>query len=240
MVAKRRAWVTARLPPATPDSEAAWHTAAVNRRPAARPTRRQLFASLAITGALSTTLVTAGPPRVGHAAFAPAAVSAGMVVVPGGEFRMGTDDPAFVDASPVHAVRVDTFAISATEVTNAQFEAFVRATGHVTTAERRPRAADFPGVAAANLVTGSIVFTPPARAVPLDTSPSTTPGPTRRGPADVCPPKPSGSMPRWAATTAARHTPPRRALEVRLPSTSSKGAFPTPTPRPTGLPAPRR
>lgn len=92
----------------------------------------------------------------------------GMVVVPGGEFRMGTHDPAFVDASPVHAVHVDTFAISATEVTNAQFEAFVRATGYVTTAERRPRASDVPGVAAADLVAGSIVFTPPRRAVPLD------------------------------------------------------------------------
>jgi formylglycine-generating enzyme required for sulfatase activity len=93
---------------------------------------------------------------------------AGMVFVPGGEFSMGLDDPAYPDAGPAHRVRVSPFWIDATEVTNAQFATFVRATGYVTVAERRPRAQDFPGVPADRLVAGSIVFTPPRQAVPLD------------------------------------------------------------------------
>lgn len=92
----------------------------------------------------------------------------GMVRVAGGEFWMGVDDPAFPDAAPVHRVSVRGFWMDATEVTNAQFAAFVRATGYVTVAERPPAAADFPGVAADRLVAGSIVFTPPPGAVPLD------------------------------------------------------------------------
>jgi formylglycine-generating enzyme required for sulfatase activity len=55
-----------------------------------------------------------------------------------------------------------------TEVTNSQFDRFVKATGYVTIAERKPRAEDFPGVPAEKLVAGSIVFTPPKDAVPLN------------------------------------------------------------------------
>jgi formylglycine-generating enzyme required for sulfatase activity len=43
----------------------------------------------------------------------------------------------------------------------------VQATGHITVAERPPRAEDFPGARPENLVAGSIVFTPPAEPVPL-------------------------------------------------------------------------
>lgn len=100
-------------------------------------------------------------------AAAPAATT-GMVRLQGGEFWMGIDDPAYPDAGPAHRVRVGEFWLDATEVTNAQFDAFVRATGYVTVAERRPRAADFPGVPADRLVAGSVVFTPPRQAVPLD------------------------------------------------------------------------
>ena len=98
----------------------------------------------------------------------PVASTAGMVRLQGGEFWMGLNDPAFPDAGPAHRVRVSAFWMDATEVTNAQFEAFVRATGYVTVAERRTRAVDFPGVPADRLVAGSVVFTPPRRAVPLD------------------------------------------------------------------------
>ena len=42
------------------------------------------------------------------------------------------------------------------------------ATGYVTVAERTPRAEDFPGAPPENLVAGSVVFTPPDHAVPLD------------------------------------------------------------------------
>jgi formylglycine-generating enzyme required for sulfatase activity len=82
---------------------------------------------------------------------------------------MGSDDPMLgADAGPVHRVFVDGFWMDATEVTNAQFARFVAATGYVTVAERTPRAEDFPGVPAADLVAGAAVFTPPAHPVALD------------------------------------------------------------------------
>jgi len=91
----------------------------------------------------------------------------GMTWIPGGEFAMGSDDPRFPDARPVHTVRVGGFYIDTTEVTNAQFATFVEATGYVTVAERTPGAEDFPDVPAERLVAGSVVFAPPDEAVPL-------------------------------------------------------------------------
>jgi len=75
---------------------------------------------------------------------------------------------ATMDSRPIHRVWVGGFWMDATEVTNAQFAAFVRATRYVTVAERRPRAEDFPGAPPENLVAGAVVFAPPERAVPLD------------------------------------------------------------------------
>ncbi len=57
--------------------------------------------------------------------------------------------------------------MDATEVTNEQFAAFVKATGYVTVAERTPRAEDFPGAPPEKLVAGSVLFSPPGRPVPL-------------------------------------------------------------------------
>ena len=101
-----------------------------------------------------------------------------MVWIPGGEFSMGAQDPpdmndavgmkATTDSRPIHRVLVDGFWMDRTEVTNEQFAAFVRATGYVTVAERTPRAEDFPGVPREKLVAGSVVFSPPSHAVPLD------------------------------------------------------------------------
>ncbi len=102
---------------------------------------------------------------------------AGMVWIPGGEFSMGTDDPtrevcggpdSMPDARPIHRVYVDGFWMDATEVTNEEFARFVKATGYVTFSERKPRAEDYPGADPAMLVPGSVVFTPPKAAVPLD------------------------------------------------------------------------
>ncbi|HNP61507.1 MAG TPA: SUMF1/EgtB/PvdO family nonheme iron enzyme, partial [Nitrospirales bacterium] len=73
------------------------------------------------------------------------------------------------DSRPIHPVYVDGFWMDKTEVTNAQFTLFVDATGYVTVAERTPRAEDFPGAPTENLVAGSVVFSPPDHAVPLDT-----------------------------------------------------------------------
>jgi formylglycine-generating enzyme required for sulfatase activity len=55
-----------------------------------------------------------------------------------------------------------------TEVTNEQFEKFVKATGYVTIAERKPDAKDFPGADPQMLVPGAVVFTPPDHPVRLD------------------------------------------------------------------------
>jgi formylglycine-generating enzyme len=63
----------------------------------------------------------------------------GMVLIQGGEFQMGGDNKqASADEYPKHKVRVSPFWMDATEVTNAQFQAFVDATGYVTVAERKP------------------------------------------------------------------------------------------------------
>jgi formylglycine-generating enzyme required for sulfatase activity len=100
-----------------------------------------------------------------------------MVWIGGGEFDMGCADPrdlphggnnAMADARPIHRVSVDGFWIDRHEVTNDEFAAFVAATGYVTVAERTPTAAEFPNAPPENLVAGSIVFTPPAGAVPLN------------------------------------------------------------------------
>jgi formylglycine-generating enzyme required for sulfatase activity len=52
-----------------------------------------------------------------------------MVRIPGGTFRMGSNDH-YPEEAPVHRVTVDGFWIDRTPVTNRQFKAFVKATGH--------------------------------------------------------------------------------------------------------------
>ena len=119
------------------------------------------------------------PTQPGDAA-APGPAPEGMAWIPGGEFSMGAADPrgqdanvvgmqATEDSRPIHRVRVNGFWMDRTEVTNRQFAAFAKATGYVTVAERTPRAEDFPGASPEDLVAGSVVFTPPDHAVPLDT-----------------------------------------------------------------------
>jgi formylglycine-generating enzyme required for sulfatase activity len=102
---------------------------------------------------------------------------AGMVWIPGGEFIMGSDAAyASMVEKPAHRVRVDGFWIDETDVTNAQFRAFVEATGYMTTAERTPTVEEImkqmpqgsPPPKQENLVPGSVVFTPPDHSVPLN------------------------------------------------------------------------
>jgi sulfatase modifying factor 1 len=60
------------------------------------------------------------------------------IALPGGAFLMGTDAPDGFPADgegPAREVRVNPFRMAATTVTNAQFSAFVRATGYITQAE---------------------------------------------------------------------------------------------------------
>jgi formylglycine-generating enzyme len=92
----------------------------------------------------------------------PGPAPAGMVWIPGGTFWMGCAGCGMPDAEPVHLVTVDGFWMDEVPVTNAAFERFVRATEYVTVAERPLDPADYPGVPAASLVPGAVVFTPPA------------------------------------------------------------------------------
>ncbi len=72
------------------------------------------------------------------------------------------------DAVPIHRVYVDPFWMDATELTNDQFEEFVRATGYRTVAEKRPTQEEFPSAPLENLVAGSTVFSPTPKPVPLN------------------------------------------------------------------------
>ena len=82
-----------------------------------------------------------------------------LVAIPGGEFVMGSE-VHYPEEAPAHRVAVDGFSIEAHQVTNAQYSAFVEATGYRTVAERPLDPADFPGAPTENLVAGSLVFTP--------------------------------------------------------------------------------
>ena len=90
-----------------------------------------------------------------------------MVLIEGGTFLMGSDE-FYPDERPVHERAVDTFRIDRHAVTNEEFAAFVDDTGYVTVAERELDPADFPGANPADLVPGSMVFTPTAGPVDLD------------------------------------------------------------------------
>ena len=89
-----------------------------------------------------------------------------MVRISGGTFRMGSNDH-YPDEAPVHRVTVDGFWIDRTPVTNRQFKQFVKATGHVTTAQIPPDPKDYPGALPDMLYAGSLVFSPVPRIVDL-------------------------------------------------------------------------
>lgn len=81
----------------------------------------------------------------------------GMAWIPGGTFRMGSNDH-YPEEAPVHRVSVDGFWIDPAPVTNRQFAAFVAASGHVTQAEIVPDPKDYPGALPHMLYAGSLVF----------------------------------------------------------------------------------
>jgi formylglycine-generating enzyme len=89
----------------------------------------------------------------------------GMISIPAGRFRMGSDD-AYPEEKPAHMVEVDAFAIDITPVTNAQFRAFVAATGHVTRAEIAPTIEEYPDALPDMLKPGSLVFRKSDRPIP--------------------------------------------------------------------------
>ena len=89
-----------------------------------------------------------------------------MVWVPGGTFLMGSYD-FYPEERPVHRVTVDGFWMDSHPVTNAEFRRFVKATGHVTVAERPPDPADYPDADPELLVPGALVFQPSSGPVDL-------------------------------------------------------------------------
>jgi len=101
----------------------------------------------------------------------------GMVLIPAGEFQMGvSDQDGKADEYPQHKVRLSAFWIDATEVTNSSFSDFVKATGYITTAERKPDWEELkkqlpPGTPKppdSLLVAASLVFSPPKQFGDLD------------------------------------------------------------------------
>jgi sulfatase modifying factor 1 len=90
-----------------------------------------------------------------------------MVWIPGGTFRMGSEDH-YPEERPVHRVTVDGFWMDRAPVTNAQFERFVAETRHITFAEIPPDAADYPGAKPELLHPGSLVFVKPPAPVDLN------------------------------------------------------------------------
>lgn len=92
----------------------------------------------------------------------------GMVWIKPGRFKMGSPFSSFTDARPVHTVQLDGFWMDSAPVTNAQYARFVKETQYITVAERKLDPAQFPGVPPEKLVPGSLVYSPPKRAVPLD------------------------------------------------------------------------
>ena len=91
-----------------------------------------------------------GPPPSG-------AVVLNRVPIPGGSTFIGTDNPITQadGEGPKRKVRIRSFSIGATTVTNGEFTQFIAATGYVTDAER---------------IGWSPVFAPPAQLVALNRS----------------------------------------------------------------------
>jgi sulfatase modifying factor 1 len=137
--------------------------------------RLALAAVLALGGAAVAKAATtaaaagqAGPLCGGYAGvpqgFGPAGGGepnrAGMVAVQGGSFTLGSREGYPEEGEPQRR-RVRDFWMDRHEVTNAQFAAFVKATGYLTRAERPLDAWAYPGVPRERLVPSSVVFVPP-------------------------------------------------------------------------------
>lgn len=103
--------------------------------------------------------------------------TAGMRKIPGGRFMMGGDGKqARADELPKHPVEVSSFWMDEHEVTNQQFQVFVKATNYQTTAEKKPDWQELkkqlpvgtPKPPESSLVAASLVFKSPSHPVSLD------------------------------------------------------------------------
>ncbi len=83
-----------------------------------------------------------------------------MSAVLGGRFSMGAG-ALYAEEGPARVVEVAPFRIDLRPVTNRDFAAFVKATGHMTAAEQVPAPEQYPDVDPARLKPGALVFQPP-------------------------------------------------------------------------------
>jgi len=81
-----------------------------------------------------------------------------MVYIPGGTFRMGSDDPNFPEEKSAEGVTVDPFCMDRHEITNKEFAQFVAETGYMTVAERPLPEDKFPDLTEKERAPGSLVF----------------------------------------------------------------------------------
>ena len=109
----------------------------------------------------------------------------GMVEIPGGEFLMGSDRH-YPEERPAHRVKVDGFWMDQAPVTNAQFRAFVEATGPCDPGGAAGESRALPGRAAGAAGAG-VGRVPPAHADGWICATISTGGPTCRGPAGATP-----------------------------------------------------
>jgi formylglycine-generating enzyme len=87
--------------------------------------------------------------------------------IPGADALLGAED-FYPEERPLRRVAVDGFWMAAHPVTVREFRRFVKATGHVTLAERPLDLAEYPDADPALAVPGSIVFRPTRGPVDLD------------------------------------------------------------------------
>lgn len=95
---------------------------------------------------------------------APASENDSFIRLNGGTFTMGSDNH-YREERATRQVTVKPFLIKTTEVTNAEFAAFVAATGYVTTAEQALDPSEYPNLPPDLLKAGSMVFAQPPEPV---------------------------------------------------------------------------
>lgn len=132
------------------------------RDPSSRTSRNE--APIPTAPALPQTQAKVKPEDADLVVKEPGSTPEGMVWIPGGVFVMGSAKGPHEDERTEHDVALDGFWMDATEVTNRDFQKFVKETGYVTLAEKTPTAETLPGVDLsqidpANLAPGSICFT---------------------------------------------------------------------------------
>jgi sulfatase modifying factor 1 len=108
-----------------------------NRTLAPSASGRRLAIAVAVVGAVSVlgALLASRSPAVATESCLPAEELGEFIQLPGGGYVRGSR-PVYAEEGPPSTVFVSPFLIQAHEVTNAEFQRFVAATGYVTAAER--------------------------------------------------------------------------------------------------------